>query len=38
VNWRILYDNQPAFAELPLLTPGLVPTGLSVLAPYKKTD
>jgi putative salt-induced outer membrane protein YdiY len=38
VNWRILYDNQPAFAEVPLFTPGGVPTGLSVLAPYKKTD
>ena len=38
VNWRILYDNQPASAELPLFTPGGVPTGLSVLAPYKKTD
>ena len=38
VNWRILYDNQPAFAELPLFTPGGVPTGSTVLAPYKKTD
>jgi putative salt-induced outer membrane protein YdiY len=38
VNWRILYDNQPAFAEVPLVTPGGVPTGLTVLAPYKKTD
>ena len=38
VNWRILYDNQPAFAELPLFTPGGAPTGLTVLAPYKKTD
>jgi putative salt-induced outer membrane protein YdiY len=38
VNWRILYDNQPAFAEVPLFTPGGVPTGLTVLAPYKKTD
>lgn len=38
VNWRILYDNQPAFAEVPLFTPGGAPTGLTVLAPYKKTD
>ena len=38
VNWRILYDNQPAFAEVPLFTPGSVPTGLTVLAPYQKTD
>lgn len=38
VNWRILYDNLPASAELPLFTPGGVPTGLTVLAPYKKTD
>ena len=38
VNWRILFDNQPASAELPLFTPGGVPTGVTVLAPYKKTD
>ena len=38
VNWRILFDNQPASAELPLVTPGGIPTGLTVLAPYKKTD
>jgi putative salt-induced outer membrane protein YdiY len=38
VNWRILYDNQPALAEVPLVTPGGVPTGATVLAPYKKTD
>lgn len=38
VNWRILYDHQPAFAELPLFTPGGVLTGSTVLAPYKKTD
>jgi putative salt-induced outer membrane protein YdiY len=38
VNWRILFDNQPALAEVPLFTPGGVPTGISVLAPYKKTD
>jgi putative salt-induced outer membrane protein YdiY len=38
VNWRILYENQPAFAEVPLFTPGGASTGLTVLAPYKKTD
>jgi putative salt-induced outer membrane protein YdiY len=27
VNWRILFDNQPASAEMPLFTPGGVPTG-----------
>ena len=38
VNWRILYDNDPASQELPLVTPDGVPTGIKVLAPYKKTD
>jgi putative salt-induced outer membrane protein YdiY len=38
VNWRILFDNQPALAQVPLVTPAGVPTGISVLAPYKKTD
>jgi putative salt-induced outer membrane protein YdiY len=38
VNWRILYNNLPPSTEVPLVTPGGVPTGLTVLAPYKKTD
>jgi putative salt-induced outer membrane protein YdiY len=38
VNWRLLWDNQPALAEYDLFTPGGVPTGLSVLAPYKELD
>ena len=38
VNWRILYNNLPPSTELPLFTPGGVPTGVTVLAPYKKTD
>jgi putative salt-induced outer membrane protein YdiY len=38
VNWRVLYNNQPPSAEVPLYTPGGVNTGLSVLAPYQKTD
>jgi hypothetical protein len=38
VNWRILYNNLPPSAEVPLFTPSGVPTGLTVLAPYKKTD
>jgi putative salt-induced outer membrane protein YdiY len=38
VNWRLLWDNQPAFAEFPLFTPGGVDTGLKVLAPYKELD
>ena len=38
VNWRILYDNDPASQELPLVTPDGIPTGIKVLAPYKKTD
>jgi putative salt-induced outer membrane protein YdiY len=38
VNWRLLWDNQPALAELPLLGPGGADTGLAVLAPFKKTD
>jgi hypothetical protein len=37
-NYRLLYDNLPALAEVPLFTPGGVPTGLSVLSPYEKTD
>jgi putative salt-induced outer membrane protein YdiY len=38
VNWRVLYNNQPPLAEVPLYAPGGESTGLSVLAPYKKTD
>ena len=38
VNWRILFDNQPASAEIPLFAPGGAPTGTTVVAPYKKTD
>lgn len=38
VNWRVLFNNAPPSTELPLFTPGGVPTGLSVLAPFKKTD
>jgi hypothetical protein len=38
VNWRILFDNQPASAEIPLFAPGGVATGATVIAPYKKTD
>jgi putative salt-induced outer membrane protein YdiY len=38
VNWRILYNNLPPSTEVPLFGPAGVPTGLSVLAPYKKTD
>ena len=38
VNWRILYNNQPPLAEVPLYTPDGANTGLTVLAPYKKTD
>jgi putative salt-induced outer membrane protein YdiY len=38
VNWRLLWDNQPALAEVPLVGPGGVPTGLTVVAPYKELD
>jgi putative salt-induced outer membrane protein YdiY len=38
VNWRILYNNQPPSTEVPLFATGGVPTGITVLAPYKKTD
>lgn len=38
VNWRLLWDNQPAFAEYDLVTPGGIDTGLTVLAPYKELD
>jgi putative salt-induced outer membrane protein YdiY len=38
VNWRLLWDNQPALAEVPLFTAGGVPTGLTVVAPYKELD
>jgi putative salt-induced outer membrane protein YdiY len=38
VNWRILFNNAPPLAEVPLHTPGGVDTGLVVLAPYGKTD
>jgi len=38
VNWRLLFDNQPALGEYPLFTPGGIDTGLAVVAPYKKLD
>jgi len=38
VNWRLLWDNQPALGEYDLYTPGGIDTGLSVLAPYKELD
>jgi putative salt-induced outer membrane protein YdiY len=38
VNWRLLWDNQPVLAELPLYTPGGIATGIDVLAPYKELD
>jgi putative salt-induced outer membrane protein YdiY len=39
VNWRLLFDNQPALAQYDLFTPGVGgSTGLTVLAPYKKLD
>ncbi len=38
VNWRILHNNLPPSTDIPLFTPGGIPTGLTVLAPYKKTD
>ena len=38
VNWRLLWDNQPALSEVPLVTVGGVPTGLTVVAPYKELD
>jgi putative salt-induced outer membrane protein YdiY len=38
VNWRLLWDNLPALSEVPLLGAGGVPTGLTVLAPYKELD
>jgi putative salt-induced outer membrane protein YdiY len=38
LNWRVLFNNDPPASELPLLTPGGVPTGTTVLAPFKKTD
>lgn len=38
VNWRLLWDNQPALALLPLYSPDLVPTGLDALVPNKKLD
>ena len=34
----MLYNNQPPSAEVPLFAPGGASTGLSVLAPYRKTD
>jgi putative salt-induced outer membrane protein YdiY len=37
VNWRLLWDNQPALAEFPLWVGG-VDTGTTVFAPYKKLD
>jgi putative salt-induced outer membrane protein YdiY len=38
VNWRLLWDNQPALADVPLVTAGGVPTGVTVVAPYKELD
>jgi putative salt-induced outer membrane protein YdiY len=38
VNWRLLWDNQPALSEYSLHTPGGTSTGLTVLAPYKELD
>ena len=38
VNWRLLWDNLPALSEVPLVGPGGVPTGLTVVAPYKELD
>jgi putative salt-induced outer membrane protein YdiY len=37
-NWRLLFDNQPALASVPLFTPAGVDTGQRVLAPYGKID
>jgi putative salt-induced outer membrane protein YdiY len=39
VNWRLLWDNQPALAEYDLFSPGVGGnTGLKVFAPYKELD
>jgi putative salt-induced outer membrane protein YdiY len=38
VNWRLLWDNQPALSEVPLVGAGGAPTGLTVVAPYKELD
>jgi putative salt-induced outer membrane protein YdiY len=38
VNWRLLWDNQPAISKVPLLGAGGAATGLTVLAPYKELD
>ncbi len=39
VNWRLLWDNQPALAEYDLFAPGVGGnTGLTVVAPYKELD
>jgi len=38
VNWRLLWDNQPALAEYALYPPSGPYTGLTVLAPYKELD
>ena len=39
VNWRLLWDNQPALAEYDLFAPGTGGyTGLTVIAPYKELD
>jgi putative salt-induced outer membrane protein YdiY len=38
VNWRLLWDNQPALAEYDLYTPGGIDTGLTVISPYKELD
>lgn len=37
VNWRLLWDNQPALAEFPYFVAGMA-TGQTVLAPYRKLD
>ena len=38
VNWRILLQQPAALDRGPALHTGGIPTGLTVLAPYKKTD
>jgi len=38
VNWRLLWDNQPAVDEIPLIAPDGSSIGLGVLAPYKELD
>jgi putative salt-induced outer membrane protein YdiY len=38
VNWRLLWDNQPAVDEIPLIAPDGTSIGLGVLAPYEELD